>query len=297
MPKKFLKEVVTIVVGKQAEEIADLLDNKKYMNEFLIAKKLDLTINQTRNILYKISDCGLVSFIRKKDKKKGWYTYSWKIETIKCLEFLRGILIKKIDQINNQIKNRETKEFYVCERCNIEFNEENALLYNFTCSECGGIFTIKDNTKFLKELKKNSEKLKRELALVDEEIEKEKERIEKERLKEIKKREKEKKIGVLSKKRVSKKKLKKKLVRIKPLKKRLVRKRPVKKKIKKQIKDLHASFTPFSKKKLPKRKTWRKIKQKSSKKLIKKKSPRKKIKKISKKKIMKRFIKKIKRKK
>ncbi len=131
MLKKFLKEVMIIVAGKQAEEIADLLNNKKHINEFIIAKKLDITINQTRNILYKISGYGLVSFIRKKDKRKGWYTYFWKIEILKSLEFLRSILIKRIDQINHQIKSRETKRFYICERCNIEFNEENALLQNF----------------------------------------------------------------------------------------------------------------------------------------------------------------------
>ena len=128
MPKKFLKEVIIIVVGKQAEEIVNLLDGKKYVNEFLIAKKLGITINQTRNILYKISDKGLVSFIRKKDKKKGWYTYFWRIEILKTLEFLKHILLKKINHINHQTKSRETKQFYVCKRCNIEFTEEHALL-------------------------------------------------------------------------------------------------------------------------------------------------------------------------
>ena len=66
MLKKFLKEIIVSIAGKQAETIIDLLDGKKYINEFIIAKKLNLTINQTRNILYKISDHGLVSFIRKK---------------------------------------------------------------------------------------------------------------------------------------------------------------------------------------------------------------------------------------
>ena len=108
---------MAIVVGKQTEEIVDLLDSKKYINEFVLAKKLDLTINQTRNILYKISDYGLVSSIRKKDKRKGWYTYFWKIEALKSLEFLKVNLNKKINQFNNQIKSREKKNFYICERC------------------------------------------------------------------------------------------------------------------------------------------------------------------------------------
>jgi len=88
MLNKILKEIVVITVGKQAEPIADLLETNKHVNEFIIAKKLDLTINQTRNILYKISNYGLISSKREKDKKKGWYTYFWKFEILKCLEFL-----------------------------------------------------------------------------------------------------------------------------------------------------------------------------------------------------------------
>jgi len=185
MLQKFLKEVIVIVAGKQSEDIAILLDNKKHVNEFIIAKKLDITINQTRNILYKISDYGLVSSIRKKDKKKGWYTYFWKIEVLKVLEFLNGILTKKRDQIINQINSRETREFYFCERCNIEFNQENALLNNFTCNECGDIFSLKDNTKVLKELKRNLTRVENEIKLVEELVEKEREKIEKEKQKEI----------------------------------------------------------------------------------------------------------------
>jgi len=176
MLKNFLKEVIAIVVGKSSEEIVDLLDEEKYVNEFIIAKKLDLTINQTRNILYKISDSGLVSSIRKKDKKKGWYTYFWKIEVLKSLEFLREIILKNLNQLKNQIKSRETKRFYVCERCNIEFNEENAMLHDFTCLECGNIFSVKDNEKVVKEFKKNEEKFEKKLEMVNEEIKKEKEK-------------------------------------------------------------------------------------------------------------------------
>ncbi|MBU2104877.1 MAG: hypothetical protein KKF67_03870, partial [Nanoarchaeota archaeon] len=184
---KFLQEVISAVAGKQAEGIGEILYNSKHVNEFLIAKKLDLTINQTRNILYKISDQGLVSSIRKKDKKKGWYTYFWKIEVVKSLEFLRNVLLKQINQISNQIKSRETKEFYICERCNIEFNQENALLYDFTCNECGGIFSLKDNTKVIKDLRRETKKLEDELKLVEEELAKETAKVDKQKTRELKK--------------------------------------------------------------------------------------------------------------
>jgi len=187
MLKNFLNEVISIVVGKPGEPIVNLLEGEKYVNEFIIAKKLDLTINQTRNILYKISDQGLVSSIRKKDKKKGWYTYFWKIEVLKSLEFLRDLLSKNLTQLRNQIKSRETKRFYVCERCNIEFNEENAMLHDFTCNECGEVFTVKNNEKVVREFKKNEEKILNKLKLVEEQIALEKSKLDKIKMKEIKK--------------------------------------------------------------------------------------------------------------
>ncbi len=191
MLNKFLKEAFGSIAGKPAEDLVNLLDTKKHVNEFIIAKKLDLTINQTRNILYKISDHGLVSSIRKKDKKKGWYTYFWKIETLKALEFLRNNLLKKRGNYEHQLKSRETKRFYVCERCHIELSEENALLYDFTCNECGNLLVLKDNTKLVNEIRKNIDRLNKDLSLIDNEIEKEEHVATKKREREIKKYERE----------------------------------------------------------------------------------------------------------
>lgn len=242
MLKNLLKETIGITVGKQAEDIVDILDGEKYVNEFLIAKKLNLTINQTRNILYKLSDFGLVSSIRKKDKRKGWFTYFWKFEILKSLEFLKNSIEKKKEQTNQQIASRETKIFYVCETCEIEFNEENALLRDFTCGECGNVFSVKDNSKFLRELKKNLDKYKKETELVESEISKEKEKIEKKREKEFKKEQKIKR-EIRAKQKISRVKRKTKEVKVKSkivrkkvhLKKSRKINKSVKKKTKKKI--------------------------------------------------------------
>jgi transcription factor E len=284
MLNKFLKDVVTIIVGKYAEPIVDLLNSKKHVNEFIIAKKLDITINQARNILYKLSDHGLVSSIRKKDKKKGWYTYFWKMEVIKSLEFLKNVRLKQMNNMNNQIKNRETKQFYICERCNIEVNEETALLYDFTCNECGEIFKIRDNAKILKELRKNLDKVKSEIKLIDEELEKETSKIEKIKMKTI-----EKEKETRKKARAKKRKLAKKTV-----KKAVKKKEKVKKKTKKKIKRLLKTVKKAVKKKKKQKKP---IKKKKAKKKIKKKPAKKKVVKkkkkiVKKKKIIKKTAKK-----
>ena len=91
---KLLKIVIEDLINKQSVEIIDLLAGKKNVNEFSIAKNLNLTINQTRNILYKLSDFGLVSFIRKKDKRKGWYIYFWTLNIHQALSLLNKNLNK-----------------------------------------------------------------------------------------------------------------------------------------------------------------------------------------------------------
>ena len=183
MLKDFLREVAALIVGKSLEGISELLLSKKHVNEFLIAKKMGLTINQTRNLLYRFSEKGVVSYIRKKDKKKGWYTYYWKFENVKALEFLKNIRLRQKEHLENQIENRESKVFYVCERCNIELNESSALLYDFTCDECGDIFVVKNNEPILKQLKKNLKKVEDDLERLEIELKKEKEKLEKEKAK------------------------------------------------------------------------------------------------------------------
>ncbi len=232
MLKDFLREVVVITAGKPAEPIVDLLHSSKHVNEFVIAKKLDLTINQTRNILYKISDFGFVSSIRKKDKKKGWYTYFWKIEVLKALEFLKSYTQKRLDQFENQVNSRETKTFYICERCNLEFNEDNAMNIEFTCPECGDILSLKDNSKLVKDFRRNMDKLNEKMDLIDAEIEIENQKIGKERERQRKKVEKE-----LAKKKAVKKAIRdaaKKTVKKKTVKKKSTKKKTPKKTVKKK---------------------------------------------------------------
>ncbi|HRZ85953.1 MAG TPA: hypothetical protein P5277_04205 [Candidatus Paceibacterota bacterium] len=167
----FLKDVALIVAGKNTGQIVELLFNKKNVNEFLIAKKLNLTINQTRNILYKLSDEGLVSFTRKKDKRKGWYTYFWTFNIEKALLFLQKSLIKEIEQLEHQLKSRQVKRFYICKTCNSEISEENALLHNFTCLECGEVYELNDNKKSLNDLNSSINKLRKQLDEINSELE------------------------------------------------------------------------------------------------------------------------------
>lgn len=171
MQINLLKSIVSSIAGNGATGIVDLLYNKKNVNEFLIAKKLKLTINQTRNILYRLADEGLVSFIRKKDTKKGgWYTYYWTLNSGKSLLKFRDNLQKNIESLRQQLAIRRVGQFFICKNCEIEFNEESALTNNYTCPECGQVLQVKDISAEIIQLEKDISKYQALLLTVQEEV-------------------------------------------------------------------------------------------------------------------------------
>ncbi len=166
-----LCEYASSLVGSAAVGIVKQLHAKRRVNEFLIAKKSGLTINQTRNILYKLADEGLVSFVRKKDKKKGgWYTYFWSLEIGKGLQKLHELLLNKANQLREHINSRTANYFYFCQSCNAEFNEENALSHDYRCSECGELLMLKDPTEELGKMGKELKLIEKQLNEVSEEL-------------------------------------------------------------------------------------------------------------------------------
>ena len=72
-----METVVGDVVGADVISLVRSLKNKKNVSEFKIAETLKQEVNITRNMLYRLYDANLVTFIRKKDKVKGWYIYYW----------------------------------------------------------------------------------------------------------------------------------------------------------------------------------------------------------------------------
>lgn len=171
MQLKLLKDLVITLVGPAAAGVIELLYGKKNVNEFIIAKKLNMNINQTRNILYKLADEGLVSFVGKKDRKNGgWYTYYWTLDVEKSLASSKRIIDKTIADLEGQLQTRLSTQFYRCVNCDIEMNEEQALLNNFTCPECGEVLELRVPTELVQELQKQIAQARKEQELINQEL-------------------------------------------------------------------------------------------------------------------------------
>ncbi len=153
--RPLLKTIVSSLVGAPASGVIDSLYEKKNVNEFLIAKKLKLTINQTRNILYRLADAGLVSFIRKKDAKKGgWYTYFWTLSLAKSITSYQVILLGQQASLQEQIRAQKTGRFYTCANCGVHLTEDQALQQDYVCAECGEVVTLEDTSGTVANLEK-----------------------------------------------------------------------------------------------------------------------------------------------
>jgi transcription initiation factor TFIIE subunit alpha len=172
MQIQLLKELVRTIAGKDTEAIVDILGTEKSVNEFKIAEKLKLTINQTRNILYKLYNQNIVSFTRKKDEKKGWYIYFWVLNTLKSLEKLLNFKNKELYDLEHQVKSKENKHFYICTSDNLEFNEETAIHHDFICPECGQLLKLATFDKKIEELNIRIKKVRKEIEVVEDELSK-----------------------------------------------------------------------------------------------------------------------------
>lgn len=228
-----LKELVGKIAGKNTEVIVDIISDKKPVNEFKIADRLKLTINQTRNILYKLTAQNIVSFVRKKDTKKGWYIYSWSINLQKSFEKLMEIKKREIYNYSHLLESRKAKRFYSCPSNCMETNDENAMLHDFKCSECGQLLQFKSFEEEMRELKAKIEQSQKEIAVIKVELAKiyaERER------KEAIEMEKKKKERQIKRALTRKKAMREKAKLLKKTQKKPQAERKVKKKAKKKLK-------------------------------------------------------------
>ena len=162
----FLKTIVRRIAGKSAEDIIDILYQKENVNEFKIAEKMKRNINEVRNILYKLSSFNLITSTRKKDKRKGWYTYFWTLDVEKALGTLLKFKEQEMKNLEHLVKSRQMKQFYFCEADNIEMSEETALHHNFLCPECNQLLQPANEEKKLKEINTRVDIAKKEYDLL-----------------------------------------------------------------------------------------------------------------------------------
>ena len=163
LSNKIVEDVVVEVAGEDVIPLVKALKNKKNVSEFKLADNIKQEVNATRNMLYRLYDANLVSFIRKKDKKKGWYIYYWTYSPQKMRFLYIKQKKKKLEQLTEQLKEEEEGQYFECKSKCVRLNFDQATNFEFHCPECGGLITQEDNSKKIENIKKEIQEIKKEI--------------------------------------------------------------------------------------------------------------------------------------
>lgn len=162
LSNKVLEEVIIEVAGEDVLPLVSTLKNKKNVSEFKLAEKIGQEVNTTRNMLYRLYKSNLVSFIRKKDKVKGWYIYYWtfKVKNIRHLAF--DLKKKKQAQLKERLDREKEGQFYLCPNKCIRLNFDQAVDFQFKCPECGGLMELDNNEDKIEVIEREIKELETE---------------------------------------------------------------------------------------------------------------------------------------
>jgi len=165
LDSEIITELVEEIAGKDVVRLVELIKGKEHVSEFKIAEKLDLTVNQVRNMLYRLYSHNLVSFIRKKDKKKGWYIYYWTFDQRKGYELFLKIKREKLETLKERLENETEKIYFVCPSECIRMSLENAMESDFKCPDCGKVLEREENSKRIGAINREIGEVNRQMAI------------------------------------------------------------------------------------------------------------------------------------
>lgn len=151
---KVVEEVISEVAGEDVVPLVKVLRNKANVSEFKLADAIKCEINLTRNMLYRLYDYNLVSFMRKKDKKKGWYIYYWTFNDKRVKELAKVLRKQRVEKLNERLQRERSTQFYLCRNECMRLDFEQSHDFKFKCPECGELLDLEDNAERIERLEK-----------------------------------------------------------------------------------------------------------------------------------------------
>ena len=94
-------KISNLIGGEEYQKVAQALLNTQDATDEEIAGATGMRINVIRKVLYDMFGKALITGIRVKDEKKGWFVYRWRA---------------KSDQIDNFIDNQKKKFWIDCKK-------------------------------------------------------------------------------------------------------------------------------------------------------------------------------------
>jgi transcription initiation factor TFIIE subunit alpha len=152
---KLLQKTAAEAVGEDAVEVVEYLNGKENVSEFTIAKDLKMDIHLVRNLLYRLNNLHLCTYIRKKDRVKGWYISYWTVNYKRFKEMHEKLQVSRLVKLKEKLKKEQEYRhgLYICPNLCTRMNFESAMEIHYKCPECGRILNPQDNSRTIEHLK------------------------------------------------------------------------------------------------------------------------------------------------
>lgn len=158
------EELIVELIGADIIPLIRLLKDKKNVSEFKLAESMNITVNQTRNMLYRLYNHNLVTFTRKKDKKKGWYIYYWTLDMGNIKNEIIAFKKRKLAEFKARLEKETDGSYLVCPTGCIRMNMDTAMEHNFLCPECGQVMQEQNNSRTIDNLRLRIAEMEEELS-------------------------------------------------------------------------------------------------------------------------------------
>ncbi len=155
LTNKKIYGLINEIAGEKAVPIIEYLKNRKNVSEFIIADKVKMDMQTTRNILYTLNSYNVATYIRRKDRKKGWYISYWTFNRKRVKELNEKLRKEKIVKLRERLDKEEANKgnFFICSQVCARLDFEQATEFEFKCPECGNLLNQQDNSKTIENLK------------------------------------------------------------------------------------------------------------------------------------------------
>ena len=158
-------KVAGLIGGPDYVRVARALLNNENATDEEIASATGLKIKTVRKALYDLFGRSLITGVRVRDPKRGWFVYRWKAQRDQTDGFIQTQRRKVLNRLKQRLEYEDLHEFYHCgtPTC-LTRTFEDAMENFFKCPTCGKPLNRLDNSELKDALRWKIKQLEEELA-------------------------------------------------------------------------------------------------------------------------------------
>ena len=158
-------KISQMIGGDEYLKVARSLIKAQDATDEEIASYTGLRINMVRKVLYDLFGKALITGVRVKDERKGWFVYRWRSRRDEVENFIENQKKKIAERLQQRLDYENSSQFYHCGNDDCQrITFENALEESFQCPSCGAILDLKKNEKSKKAFAKKIDEIKKDMS-------------------------------------------------------------------------------------------------------------------------------------